>query len=150
VTRQEILPGVHEFVFDRIHISSGWAFIVGAEIRRFSDMEALLVELECVVTEMEPEISRSGEIQVAHRMFRVAFPAYTKIIQYPRDLDSNRTASGNRRRGAKRPDPTFWSPTHKRGRILIPGISEDYVVTYYARTEYTPMLFDRGVHEVEK
>lgn len=131
----------------RIHISAGEAWIMGSPDRWFVDFEALLSELGCIVSASAPEITRSGSCRVVHPMYNVEFPPGSSIVKHPRDTVS-RTASG-KRRGPNVPSLS-WDMNARKGQVMIPGIDEDYIVTYYQKTEFSPTLFDRGVHAVEK
>ena len=59
-------------------------------------------------------------------------------------------ASGRRRRGVVKKERKLWSRNSIKGQILIPGTDSDFIITFYKRTDNSPALFDRGVHEVEK
>jgi hypothetical protein len=133
-----------------IHISGTEAFIQGEEIRTFSSMKALLHHLGCNVMEHRVEVHEASGVQTAHAKFNVEFPARSRIIKYPKDRNSNTTASGRKRKGAKKVVKIGWPLNSRMGRIMIPGEDSDYIVTFYDATEHSPSYFDRGVTEVEK
>jgi hypothetical protein len=79
------------------------------------------------------------------------FPYGSKIIKHPKDENSSKyTARGRRRKNAPKENKITWALNNRKGQMLVPGEDSDYIVTWYRRTEFTPELFDRGVHEVEK
>ena len=135
-----------------IHIGAGWAFIQGETTRSFSDLEALLTHIGCKVEKHRVEVTKVSDTQVAHQKYNVEFPAGSYHTKHPKDTSNTRTASGRRRRGAKAEDvkKVTWSLNARKGQIVVPGAETDYIVTYYQKSETTPELFDRGVHEVEK
>jgi len=136
--------------FGPIHIPNGSAWIMGEADRFFTGMDTLLIHLGCAIEEMEPEVTEASGCKVTLPMSRVVFPNGCKIIKRPKESSSNRTASGRRRRGAPKERKITWSLQNRKGQIVVPGEESDYIVTWYKRTEFTPQLFDRGVHEVEK
>jgi hypothetical protein len=132
-----------------IHISKGEAWIMGEKNQSFSGMEALLKHLGCEVEVLEPEVYESTDCKVTLPMFKVIFPASSKITKFPKDhMDSRYTADGNLRKGKKK--NRRLSLEDRKGQILIPGDASDHIVTWYRKAGYSPELFDRGVHEVEK
>lgn len=133
-----------------IHISGTEAFIQGEIIRPFGDMKMLLERIGCKVEQHRVEVHKISGVQTAQPKFNVEFPAGSKAIKQPKDRSSNRTASGRRRRGAKKEVKIGWGLNHRTGQILVPGEDSDFIVTYYQSTEHSPSYFDRGVIEVEK
>jgi hypothetical protein len=140
-----------QHMFAPIHIPNGSAWIMGERNHFFTGMDVLLIHLGCEIEEMEPEAHEASGCRVVHPMSRVIFPSGSKIIKHPKDESSGRyTASGRRRKNAPKKQPLTWSLNNRKGQILVPGEDSDYIITWYKRTEFSPELFDRGVHEVEK
>lgn len=143
-------PRSYPHCFYPIHVPNGDAWIMGEANHYFTGLDVLLIHLGCEIEEMPPEAHEAGGCRVVHPMSKVTFPDGSKIIKRPKEEASNMTASGRRRRRAPKERRITWSLNNRKGQILIPGEETDYIVTWYRRTQFSPEMFDRGVHEVEK
>lgn len=140
----------HNHCFYPIHVPNGDAWIMGERDHYFTGLDVLLAHLGCNIEEMPPEVTKASGVQVVLSMAKVTFPEGSRIIKRPKESSSNLTASGRRRRGAPKERKITWSLNNRKGQILVPGEDEDYLVTWYRKTQFTPELFDRGVVAVEK
>jgi hypothetical protein len=143
-------PRAYPHCFSPIYVPHGDAWIMGEQNHYFTGLDVLLIHLGCEIEAVTPEAHEAGGCRVVHPMSKVTFPMGATIIKRPKEEDTGRTASGRRRRRAPKERRLTWSLNNRKGQILIPGEDTDYIVTWYKRTEFSPEMFDRGVHEVEK
>lgn len=117
---------IHEVKkIEAIHFESSPAYIQGDTNSSFTDIRQLLESLGCAVEEQGNEVFEHAGTKVPINKHSVRFPNGT--------LRLARTARNARKM-----------------QVLIPGEEEDYVVTYYTSSEFSPAHFDRGVTAVEK